>query len=574
MISDLSSELLNECNANLTKAIIKCKDITDFKNYSEGLTIFNNLIMSNLSTSFRIKSILTLSSFAPEQALDKIARIRDLIPFLGDVEEKTYDEKRLEREIQLLCNICEQPQINSHERLLCVICLFNNNYIDKCYPLFVHLLNDISVLIEYRIESARFLLYSDVEKYIKNAQDTILSIIDIKDYPSSYRYKTIVSFISTTGLATIINAERLNVSYDEHFLHKLQNKFFWNIENGIQERILSGQHILSMKSVEESEKDKIIEELLDIASNFTIEENINNEFVNLDDEDEEQNLNMREEFITNIKADAADVVSRLGNTEQKKRATTIIHNLGFSNINGKKIKNLVQKTKNAYNDKQNIHNTSINNSIQDFIKDKLLKIEDNEYIEPYSTVHSEISDLIYKSKLPPKNRTKAFKSLNRISIDTATFSKYELTSAEIFIYVWRLIKKHPDIEKEELKKRLLDELIEASDTCSSGHANRLINVLSGYDFELKISWDDQLKSNITGRMQSRIEKMKDKDLQELVLLGMADDSEPDQRDAYLKYIVDNVVSLKKELYEEFVENGYIKEEEFLKYFEIGIQELI
>lgn len=572
---------------NLGKAIELCKDPKKFEDFSEGLKIFDTLILdTSESVPSRIKTFLALLKIAPDQAYDKLSRVRDSLSFYCDSQLDTYDEKKADIQIKFIREVCVKPQLNSQERATCAICLYNNGYIEFCFPLFDTLLNDLSMLIDYRIECARFLLYSEVPEYENSAKEILLSIIDTKDYPSQYRYNVIAGFITTTGLASMLSREKLNVVYDEKFLYQMQMRFFWNKTiNRSQERILSGQHLLDMKIISSEDKNKIVDELLDIAKNFSIEDDIKVEVVRgklVDlkakeeegDVEEEDQDRLREEYVSNVKADALDVILRLGTDEQKDIARRSINVLGYSHVNGKKIKNLREKVKGVYNDAQNVHDKIINKSVQEFICNKLLKLDPDENVDSYQTVSAEINDYIYKCKLLPKNRIKAFKSLNRISIDTATFSEKNITTAEIFVHVWRIIKKQEEAQREELKKRMIDELIDMSDTCSSGHSSRLINVLSGSVFELKISWEDQLHSNMAARMQKKIDEIKDSKLQEQVVLGMDVEAEPDQKDTFIKFVLSEIESLKEELRKEFVGEGYIDNQDFEKYFETGTRNWI
>ena len=531
--------------SKLEEAIELCKDPSKYGEFNKGLKIFNKLITNNLlSINIRVRSLLELSKITIDEANDKIARIRDSISFLKDDE--------LYNEIKMLSTLIEYPQINSHERLLCAVCIYNHNFIEMCYNLFSRLANDISVLINYRVEATRYLLYSEVSEYIKTAKKCLKSLIHSHDYSSEYRYNIIAGFITSTGLATILNREKLNVVYDEKFLYQLQKKFFWDIENGWRERILSGQHILDMKSVSQKIKDKIAQELLKIAKEVEIEDN--------------------PEETENIRADAAEVVLQRGNKEQRQEARSIIHNLGFLVGGDKRVKSLTEKQKTVYSDRQNVHDSSINRSVNEFIEKIVMKNEDK--VDSYSNVHIEVTNLIYKSNLNPNKRKKAFKSLNRISIDTATFTDAKITVAELFVHIWQLMKKHEEDEFDILKTRLLEELIDMADTCSSGHAARLVNILSGYDVELKISWKDQIHANMAARMQKEIQSIEDEKLQEQVVLGMVDPDDSNAFGAFITFIEEHMPQLKKELYDEFVGDGYINEHDFECYFEEGTSEWV
>jgi len=58
--------------------------------------------------------------------------------------------------------------------------------------------------------------------------------------------------------------------------------------------------------------------------------------------------------------------------------------------------------------------------------------------------------------------------------------------------------------KTELYKRMLQELESMSGTCSSGFASRLVNIISGFgNFNIRISFQDQIISNFTGRLNAK-----------------------------------------------------------------------
>lgn len=511
-----------------------------YKKYDKGINILIKLINNSLiDNRTRLRALLILMKLNPTTAIDNIARSRDK---LSHYEEDENKKEELEKEIELIKLIVKQSSVPSHERLMCIVTLYNLGFIEYYYDLFLYLCNDVSALIDHRVDSTRYLIFSDDKKYVKNAKECIMKIIKTLEYPSEYRYKIISSFNSKTGISTLMNKAKLKIEYDPEFLVELQTDFFWETRNNIRYRILSGQHLLDLFENDE-DKRKICEELIDIASNY-------------EDDDFE-----------NIRADAADVIINRGIGEFKERAREIITRLGF--VKGKKVKKLTDKSKNVFNDRQNVHDHLINKSVQEFIKS--LAITD-EKIESYDIVHNEVTDLLYKSNLEQKIRIKAFKSLNRISIDTDTFTEYRITTSEIFVHVWRKITNSEF--KEELKKRLIEELIDMCDTCASGHAARLINILNGYGFELKIEWKDQVKSNMSARMQKRIQNIKDENLIELVILGMDDNAEPEEKDAFLKFVTNEIPSLKKELFDEFVGGKYIFEKDFETYFQEGTSEWI
>ena len=244
----------------------------------------------------------------------------------------------------------------------------------------------------------------------------------------------------------------------------------------------------------------------------------------------------------------------------------MIVELGFSPTG-----TLTDRVKTIYSDSQNVHNETVSKCIEKFIE-KIINETDIKP-RPYHEVHQEVCDLVRRSKLEPSQRHLAYKALNRVSIDTAVFTKYKISIAEIFVHVWIRIQKHKDTELVELEKRMVEELIDMSDTCSSGHSGRFINVLSIYDDTIRISWDDQIKSNIVGRLNARIRDIKDEELQAQVSLGMLEDADEKDQKAYTKFIKNSLKEIKEELHGEFVGEGYINEKEFETAFTEGAKGL-
>ena len=223
------------------------------------------------------------------------------------------------------------------------------------------------------------------------------------------------------------------------------------------------------------------------------------------------------------------------------------------------------KENTIYSHKENVHDDTVTKCVNDFIE-KILE-ENIDRIESYQTIHGEITELIYKSNITSAQRLLAFKSLNRISIDTATFTEKRISSADIFIHVWRLVKKYQGDDLELLKQRVIEELIDMADTCASGHAVRLINILSGYDVDIKISWKNQIHANMVARFQKKIKDIDDEDYKEKIIMGMMSDADPDDKIIYDKFKQDALESLKIELYDEFVTEGYVTSTEFNEIFD-------
>jgi hypothetical protein len=93
-------------------------------------------------------------------------------------------------------------------------------------------------------------------------------------------------------------------------------------------------------------------------------------------------------------------------------------------------------------------------------------------------------------------------SLNRIQIDRVLYSKFNQTLSNILLKVYSYISANE--HKDEMMKRLLEELYEMAHTCSTGFATRICNTISGFgDLSVRISFEDQVVSNYVARMNKR-----------------------------------------------------------------------
>ncbi len=378
----------------------------------KAIEIYKKLCLSHdVSVDDKLTTVVSMCRMIPDEGIDMLTRWRDTIGFLKG--------KDLDNLVSLLIKVTKSPDINSHERLYTAVTLYNRVYFQYCYDCFAAIAGDKSVLINHKIEACRYLFASEVDENKQLAQECLLDVIETDLYPSDFRYRIIVGYISRTGLATILNAKKLMVAYDEQFVYGLQMAFFNNPKNGPRERILSGQHLLDMhpETCSFEQKEEIGNTLLRVAES--------------------------EEFDHNTRADAADVVVRLGTDEQVLTARDLITKLGFSAVDtsGNNAASLLERTKTVYTNAQNVHDEKLNECVEKFIE-KMRKEAHKFRARPYHEIHQEISDLIRSFKLEPRQRIAAFKALNRISIDTATFTKYKVGIAEIFTQVWMRVQTH------------------------------------------------------------------------------------------------------------------------------------
>lgn len=484
----------------------------------ESIELYKKLWASDqLSEDEKVNVLSMFLSDIPDEGLEILDKLRDSLQFIKGNEQETT--------VTLLHKICSSPQIDSYQRLICALSLYNNGYIFESYELFAYLANDTNMNIKYRVESSRYLFSTEIDEHVDTACKVLKSLISENTFSSEARYRIIASFISKTGLYAVTNSKKLRVKYNEKFVCELQKVFFWNKNNGVRERILSGQFLLSIDNIK---KDEIVNSLMQIARDET------------------------EDY--NVRADAADVVFRMGEAKQKKAARCVITELG--NADPKKMKTI-------YSDSQNVHDEKVAECVELFTEqmfDSKLKQKS------FDQVHTDVSQLI-RTLEKISDRQAAYKSLDRISLDTATFGKYKITIAEVLVNVWSRICSYSNSDEHKLlKERLLEELQEMKDTCSSGHVTRLINVLSIVDNTITISWKSQIHANISGRMNAKIRNLEDTEKKEAIVLGMMENADSCDQQAYDEFVAENINDIYEELKTEFVGGKYVSQEEFDEIF--------
>ena len=260
-----------------------------------------------------------------------------------------------------------------------------------------------------------------------------------------------------------------------------------------------------------------------------------------------------------IRANAADVLIRMAAGETQKSARDIVTSLGYSSVR--------VRDRTVYTDRQNVHNNEISKSIQAFIR----KIAtDTDFVpDHFDNVHAEVSALVRETNLTPRERLDCYSALDRISIDTATFTEYNVGIADIFVYVWMQVREH-EHHSRELERRMVEELVEMADWCSTGQPWRFVNVLSVYvDDIILISWADQIKANIVARVGVRLRELPDGERKDLIAVGAMENAGVEEAEAYRGFIEESLPELYDELHGEFVGEGHVNEDDFAKWFESG-----
>ena len=399
------------------------------------------------------------------------------------------------------------------------------------------------------------------EKYKEESSQYFIKVIDDNRIDCDYRYKSILSL------------ERKKICDVKFHLYKSLMSFSRNRNNLMLYRILSSQYLLqSIKELMIEDEIKEIEQnLLEFAEN----------------EDNEYNL----------RADASDVLLSLGSEDMKIKGREIIMKLGG-------------KGKTIFDNKQNVHVKEIEKSVMAILETicyiQIIKLEDDKLIN-FDYVNEEIQKLIDENN----DKEKILISLNRIRMDRTLYSLLCITLSVVMVKLWSYICSNEN--KNEMQKRLLQELEDMAGTCSSGFISRLVNTISGFgDLSIKISFEDQIVSNFSARLNSYAQKICDddsvfrttyfEDVKKLYLKGnrektdetkdtiieefydsvlnemMLSSSDYRNRPSFLLFFRTYMSKIREEMFNEFIE--YVSESEFDLYFRKalsyydGIREMI
>ena len=311
------------------------------------------------------------------------------------------------------------------------------------------------------IEAIAMLMETD--EYKDNCNRYLLELINNDKINSDFRYKMILSL------------ENKNIKNKLFYLTNAFLEFIKNEQNILNYRILAGQYLLQKCDIEQIEKNKI----QNILYSFSIDKNV--------------------EY--NSRADATDTLLSLGDNEFKNKAYIVINELG--QING--------KVHNIFENAQNVHVSTIEKSVHEILNQLLiyptLKIKDD-FID-YTYVETNINNLLNnQNNIDIKVLDRIKISLNRIKLDRMLYSNSTLS--HIIVKVWSYIIN--DKNKDEMLKRLFEELDDMSGTCSSGFLSRLINVVTGFgEFNIHISFDEQIVANFSGRLNALAKSINNED---------------------------------------------------------------
>ena len=286
--------------------------------------------------------------------------------------------------------------------------------------------------------------------------------INTKTLDSLFRYKTIMSLKTLFTMRKMETPKKDHEQLDcdlKHFQTSALLSFIRNTENNVNERILGCQYLLTQPCTNEY-YNTCIATIIDIC------------------EDDTHPYKSR--------ADAVDIVLKYGD---KNVGKDLLNKLIILGNNNKTPLNIYQNPQNAHSE---TIEESANKILETIISIPLIKIENKEI--DYEFVRREVSI------------DKTLMTLERIDLDTALYTKFNtsLKSALVFMYSF-ICTQEMELGKI-LTQRLIEELSESSGLCSTGIFERIMNTVSGFvgDLKITISFEEQIHGNLTGRLNARI----------------------------------------------------------------------
>ena len=310
----------------------------------------------------------------------------------------------------------------------------------------------------------------------------------------------------------------------------------------------------------------------------------------------------------NLRADAADLLLTFNTSEHTRQIA-----LDIIILLGREQGGINRGIYSVYDDKQNVHNQSIDNSVKDilcFLSSIQLETKNGNYItyddtckeiiEIYCDLHNiemdkkylqfnnlnddelktetnntdnEYDDDYVCDETPLKNLELIRASFLRFSLDRGLYTNFQSIQT-LFIKIWSIIKTHE--HRESLTTRLFEELIDMSGSCTSGHISRIVNVLSGFEINgkiinLAIDYKDEMTSNMIAKLNKKICELDDEEYKYNISEEMLWTSNYESRTHFNKFFREHVMEIRNELYDEYVDKLNLLDNET---FEINFRQAL
>lgn len=239
------------------------------------------------------------------------------------------------------------------------------------------------------------------------------------------------------------------------------------------------------------------------------------------------------------RADACDIILQNGSDDARIQARNALFIIGGGDMS----------RNNVFKNSQNVHVRSIEESVEKLVEKLSTYHPRNGKVFDFEATREKLLENVKEKKDIHESVEGA---LLRIIIDRAVYGHSNMTLATILAKMWTYIQDSE--HREELEKRLIEELVESNNKCSSGYVSRIVNTLSGFDeqMSISISFEDQIVANLEGRLNACIRKLEDEDEMNDVLDEMTIPVlHYHLRGKFLKFFREHISVIREEMYEEF-----------------------
>jgi hypothetical protein len=403
---------------------------------------------------------------------------------------------------------------------------FTDSYIpdDKEHP-FLSLKRfamDNSISFEDRIQCVRYMCFIPYKEYVSHCVEASKTIIENDKYDIYNRY------------FFFANNSR-NTKLDGHVVHELHPYFFTLSKERnypLELTLMSARYIIDQYDYLSDERNTVLEYILDVA------------------DDKNESIYARSE--------CADILITLGEGNEIIFGEQVIEELGdLYNEN---------KNKTIYTNAQNAHNETINENTRNIVralyKDYLKTKSYNDLVKTsYEDIHKELSGIDNSEE----NNDKLHSFFYRVMTDPFRFERLSLSDIVLLVY-----NKICSFEnKNDLMKRLLEEILDCDNSCTTGYFTRIVNTLNGFindkDMCFNINPRDELRSVIFARINRNIRSLPEKTRESV--LEAIEEANFGVFEEFMDYY-----SPEDEIRKEY--SGLIEEEEFNKLFSKCVDEFI
>jgi len=460
-------------------------------------------------------------------------------------------------EIKQLFNMCKilfaNKLIPSDAKLNIASAFYLAGCLEYCYELYLEILECPYTRLHDRAECCKFLYHSNDFKYRPAIEKYIGEIVET-DGDDDMRYETIACFVTNTGVASRYLVNPLDVEkVDQTLISKLFLKFI-KTKPDVFYITMASEFLLEQTALgipiacDDCKESDMIS--FDVKGDICECGNVSKYgYRDVKKEVCENLLNiaMDKSLHERVRADVSDVLINHNIEPYSSKAREIIHEIGTDGQ--------TEIEKSVYSNKENVH--LLNDTFVKYIeKQHVIHVGSLDKID---TICTQIEDLLddYSSEDIFKIR----KSIDRIMLETTLHTNRKISTADIFRLMWNIIQNHD--KKETLITRFLEELIDMANTCSSGHAKRLVNVMVGFtdDLEGSISISDQLVANLKARLNATIRHLPEEE-SSLLVESMVSNGE--EKIPFINHIMKVLPAIRKELQDEFVEEDWISQKKFDK----------